>query len=88
VHQHLEFTRTGERTLDAVAHCRHFAADRLADRDHRFLGDILWLGEAERHLGHRARHHAHFLPAPDQDGDAPEQQNRGENADRQSKHLR
>ena len=88
VHQHFELARPRERPLDAVAHGRHFAADRLADGDDRFLGDVLRLGEAERHFRHGARHHAHFLAAPDENGDAPEEQDRAQDADCQAEQLR
>ena len=88
VHQHLEFARARERPLDAVAHRRHFAADRLADRDDRFLRDVFRLREAQRDLGHGARHHAHLLAAPDENRDPPEEQDRAGDADRQAEQLR
>ena len=87
VHQHLELARPRERALDAVAHGGDLAADRLADGDHGFLGDVLRLGEAERHFRHGARDHAHFLAAPDQHGHAPEQQDRADDADGEAEQL-
>ena len=65
-HHGLEFAGARERALDPVAHGRHLAADRLRQGDD-LLGDIgVGVGEAQRHLRHRARGETHFEDAPRQ----------------------
>ncbi len=44
-----------QRALDAFAHGRDLAAHGLADHHDAVLGEVLGLGEAEGHFGHRLR---------------------------------
>ena len=74
--QRLQFAGARDRALDAVAHRRDLAADRLADGDHRIGGCALGLRETDRDLRHRLRDHAQLLAAPGQARQEPEQQNR------------
>ena len=76
--QGFEFAGARDRALDAVAHGRDFAADRLADGHHRVAGRALGLREADRDLRHRLRDHAQFLAAPGKAGEEIEQQHRRE----------
>ena len=76
--QGFEFAGARDGALDAVAHRRDLAADRLADRDHRVAGGALGLGEADRDLRHRLRDHAQFLAAPGEAREEIEQQHRRE----------
>ena len=59
-----KFARACDGTLDAVAHRRDFAADRLAHGDHRIACRALGLGETDRDLRHQFRDHPQFLAAP------------------------
>ncbi len=91
VDQRLELGGARQRALDAVAHGRDLAADRLADGDDRIAGHAVGLGEAQRRLRHGMGHHAQFLRArqhvgerieehdgrDDAEDDAEEGRNRG-----------
>ncbi len=77
-YQCFQFAGARDRAFDAVAHRRDFAADRLADRDHRLARRTFRLGVADRHLRHRLRDHAQFLAAPGEAGEEIEQQDRRE----------
>ena len=76
VDEELQFAGAGERALDAVADGGDFAADRLADIDHRVGGDVLGLGQALRDVGDRAGDDPHLLRAPDHRGDRPDERDR------------
>ena len=76
-----EFAGARDRTFDAVAHRGYFAADRLADGDHRIAGGPFGFGEPDCDLRHRLRDHAQLLAAPRQTGEEVEQQDRGEEQD-------
>ncbi len=60
-HDGLKLTGARNRALDAVAHGGDFAADGLAQRQDGIGADHFRLGQAQRHLGHGARHQPHFL---------------------------
>ncbi len=62
--QRLELGGARERALDAVAHGRDLAADRLADGDDRLARNRLGLGQPHGDFGHRLRDQPHFLRAP------------------------
>ena len=85
LHQGFELAGAGQCPLDAVAHGRDFAADRLADGDDGIPRHALGLGEPQRDLRHRLRDQAQFLGAPGHMRDAEEeddgQQRRGAKAD-------
>src|SRR6185503_1373275 len=85
---HFELARARKGALDAVAHRRNLATDGLTDGHDGFLCDVFRFSEAERDFRHGARHHAHFLAAPDENCDAPKEQDRAEDADRQPKEFR
>ena len=63
-HQRFEFARARQRALDAVAHGRDFAADRLSDGDDGIARHALRLGEPHGDLRHRLRDQPQFLRAP------------------------
>ncbi len=50
--ERLELGRARQGALDAVAHGRHLAPDRLTDGHDRFAGDGLGFGEPHGHFGH------------------------------------
>ncbi len=101
VDERLELGGARQRPLDAVAHGRDFAADRLADGDDRIARHGVGLGEAQRRLGHGMSDHAQFLGArqhvgeriEEHDGrehaadDAEESRNRGEDVAEQRAQL-
>ncbi len=72
----LEFAGARDRALDAVAHRRDLAADRLADRHHGIGGGVFRLGESHRDLRHRLRDHLHALTMRGEAGEIVEQQDR------------
>ena len=78
-HDHFEFAGAGQGALDAVAHRRGFAADRLRQRNDLFGRDGLGLDQADRRLGHRLGDEAHLMNAArhdagdEQEHDRPEQ---------------
>ncbi len=72
--QGFQFAGARDRALDAVAHGRDFAADRLADGHHGIAGGALGLGEADGDLRHRLGDHPQFLAAPGKAGQEIEQQ--------------
>ncbi len=74
--QGFEFAGARDRALDAIAHRRDLAADRLTDGYHGVAGRTLRLGEADRDLCHRLRDHPHFLAAPGKAGEEVEQHHR------------
>ena len=76
--QRLELGGARERALDAVAHGRDFAADRLADGDDRFARDRLRLGEPHRDFRHRLRDQPHLLRAHRHVGEHVEEHDRRE----------
>ena len=76
VDQRLELGRAGERPLDAVAHRRDLAADRLADGDDRVPRHGVGLGEAQRRLGHRLRDRPQLLRALEHVGEHIEEDHR------------
>ncbi len=85
--QGFEFAGARNRALDAVAHRRDFAADRLTDGHHRVAGRSLRLGKTDRHLRHRLRDHPHFLAAPGKAGEEVEQHHRhAEQGDKTGQH--
>ena len=63
MHQRFELRRARERPLDAVAHRRDLAADRLADADDRFAGERFRFSEPHRRVGHGAGDETQFLRA-------------------------
>ena len=71
-----EFAGARDRALDAVAHRRDFAADRLADRHHGVAGRAFGIRIADRDLRHRLRDHAQLLSAPGEAREKIEQQHR------------
>ncbi len=85
LHQRFELAGARQRPLDAVAHGRDLAADRLADGDDGIPRHAFGLGEPHRDLRHRLRDQAQFLGAPGHVGDAEEeddgQQRRGAKSD-------
>ena len=78
-HDHFEFAGARQRALDAVAHRRGFAADRLRERNDLFGRDGLGLDQADRRLGHRLGDETHLMRAArrdagdEQEHDRPEQ---------------
>ena len=74
--QGFEFAGARDRALDAVAHRRDFAADRLTDGDHRVACGALRLRKADRNLRHRLRDHPQFLAAPGKACEEIKQQDR------------
>ena len=76
LHQRLELAGARERALDAVAHGRDFAADRLADGDDGIPRHAFGLGQPHRDLRHRLRDQAQFLRPPRHVGDAEEEDDR------------
>ena len=85
LHQGFQLAGARQRPLDAVAHGRDLAADRLADGDDGIPRHALGLGEPHGDLRHRLRDQAQFLGAPGHMRDAEEeddgQQRRGAKAD-------
>ena len=79
-----KFAGACDRALDAVAHRGDFAADRLADGDHRIASGAFGLREADRDLRHRLRDHAQFLAAPGKARQEVEQQHRREEQGREA----
>ena len=75
-HQRFKLARARQRALDAVAHGRDLAADRLSDGDDRIARHPLRLGEPHRDLRHRLRNEPQFLGAPGHVGDAEEENDR------------
>ena len=59
--QGFQLTGTGERPLDAVAHGRDLAADRLRHGEDGIGGEVLGFGEADRDFADGAGHEAHLL---------------------------
>jgi hypothetical protein len=78
LHQGFQFRRARQRTLDAVAHGRHLAANGLADGDDGFAGEPFRLGEAQGDLRHGLRQRAHFARALDHMRDGEEESDRSE----------
>src|SRR5580704_7744486 len=76
--QRFQFAGARDRALDAVAHRRDLAADRLTDGYHRVACRTLRFGKADRNLRHRLRDHAHFLAAPGEAGEEIKQHHRCE----------
>ncbi len=74
--QGLEFAGARDRTLDAVAHRRDLAADRLTDRHHGIGGGVFRLGESHCDLRHRLRDHLHALTVRGEAGEIVEQEDR------------
>ena len=90
-HDHFEFAGAGQGALDAVAHRRGFAADRLRQRNDLFGRDGLGLDQADRRLGHRLGDEAHLVnaaghdPRDEQEHDRPEQRQQGQYRRRREK---
>ena len=63
VDQGFQLRGARDRPLDAVAHGRDFAADRLADSHDRIVGDQLRFGEADSGSPHRLGDEPQFLRA-------------------------
>jgi hypothetical protein len=82
--QGFKFAGARDGALDAVAHRRDFAADRLADGHHRVAGRALGLRKTDRDLRHRLRDHPQFLAAPGQARQKIKQQHRREKQGRKS----
>ncbi len=76
VNQRLQLAGARHRPLDAVAHRRDFAADRLTQREDGIGSDRLRLGEAGGGLGHDAGRIAHFGRPPDKTCDREHQHHR------------
>ncbi len=76
--QRLELGGARQRALDAVAHGRDFAADRLTDGDDRLARDRLRLGEPHRDFRHRLRNEPHLLRAHRHMGEHIEEHDRRE----------
>ena len=83
--QYFEFAGARQGALDAVAHGRDLAADRLSDGDDGIACHAFRFGQPHGDLGHRLGDQAQFLGAPGHMGDAEEkddrQQRRGAETD-------
>ena len=87
LHQRLQLARARQRPLDAVAHGRDLAADRLSDSHDGIPCHAFGFGEPHGDPRHRLRDQAQFLRAPGHVGHAEKeddrQQRRGAKTDHQ-----
>ena len=88
VDEHFELAGARQRTLDAIAHGRDLAADRLRQHHHLIGGKALGIGKADCHLAHGTRRVTHFLDAPRQGGGDEEEGGRAEAGERIKGDLR
>ena len=86
LHQRLELARARERALDAVAHGRDLAANRLSDGDDGIPRHALWLGEPHGNFRHRLRDQAQLLGAPSHMRHAEEEDDRQQRRSAQADH--
>ena len=90
-HDHFEFAGARQGALDAVAHRRGFAADRLRQRNDLFGRDGLGLDQADRRLGHSLGDETHLMRAArrdasdEQENDRPEQREQRQHRRRREK---
>ncbi len=83
MHERLELGGAGDGALDAFVHRRDFAAHGLADAHDALGGDGFRIGQAKRHLGHRAGGGSEILGARHHDREGEEQHDGDEDADRE-----
>ena len=87
VNERFELAGARERSLNAIAHGRHFAADGLSDGHDGIARYSFGLAKLQGHFRHGLRDHAQFLRAPGHMGDAEKeddrQQRRGTQRDEQ-----
>ncbi len=88
LHQRFELAGARQRALDAVAHGRDFAADRLADGDDGIARHAFGLGKPHGDPRHRLRDQAQFLRAPRHVGDAEEEDDRQQSRGAETDHQR